>query len=39
MSEAELTTTLHGDRTPDLLLALAKDGLVRQPSPGMWVLA
>lgn len=38
MSEAELTT-LHGDRTPELLLALAKDGLVRQPSPGIWVLA
>lgn len=37
ISEADLTV-LHGDKTPNLLVALAKDGLIQQDSTGLWSL-
>lgn len=37
MSEADLTV-LHGDKTAKLLVALAKDGLIRQDVKGLWSL-
>lgn len=37
LSEAELVAK-YGEKTPTLLLALAKDGLIRQGSTGLWSL-
>lgn len=37
MSEADLTA-LHGEKTPNLLVALAKDGLIQQDKKGLWSL-
>lgn len=37
MTEADLTA-LHGEKTPNLLVALAKDGLIRQDEKGLWSL-